>query len=274
MIFHNRFPFAFILLMLVWILPGDLIGQDHGELKAHLIAHRGGVVDEQRAENSASAIREAVERGYWMLEVDLRKSGDGRIIVHHDPTFEKDYGDSRAVATMDWDEINDLGSKKEGHRPLLFEEVAQMVEGRANLMLDVKGNDYGEDFYKKIEQILNQYNLLQETLILSGSEAQTYFKNKGSLSVDFKTLIQESKRGVDVKNVYHLFELGSNLDQSMIKKADELGVKVVAAINIFRYQQAGIDIWEGARLDVERLMALGVRYYQVDSFYEPLFHPE
>lgn len=272
MILINHFKISAVLLMIFLFLPEHLLGQENGELKANLIAHRGGVVDEQRAENSASAIEEAIHRGYRMLEVDLRKSRDGRIVVHHDPTFESDYGYSGAVEEMDWGEIQQLRSKKDGHRPLLFEEVAHRVEGRAGLMLDVKGNDYGDDYYKKIEQVLNRYNLLLDTFILSGSEAQEFFKNKASLSAGFDTLIEESKKGVEVNNVYHLFELGSNLDRSMIEKANELDVTVVAAINVFRYRQADEDVWEAARDDINRLMDLGVRYYQVDSFYEPLFY--
>ncbi|NBC02510.1 MAG: hypothetical protein GVY20_02280 [Bacteroidetes bacterium] len=272
MILISHFKILATLLMILMFLPGHLHGQEQGELNANLIAHRGGVVDEQRAENSASAIEEAIQRGYRMLEVDLRMSRDGKIVVHHDPTFDSDYGHPGAVAEMTWSEIKELRSKKDGHRPLLFEEVAQKSAGRVGLMLDIKGNDYGEDYYKEIEQILVQQNLLSNTFVLSGSEAQAYFKNKASLSAGFDRLMEESKNGVDVKNVYHLFELGSNLDQSMIEKANELGVTVVAAINVFRYQQAGTDVWEGARQDVERLMDLGVRYYQVDSFYEPLFY--
>ncbi|MDZ7717199.1 MAG: glycerophosphodiester phosphodiesterase family protein [Balneolaceae bacterium] len=271
---YNRFQISAVLLMFLLILPGHLFGQENGELEANLIAHRGGVVDEHRAENSASAMEEAIHRGYRMLEVDLRKTRDGRIIVQHDPTFEKDYEHSGAVAEMHWSEIKQLRSKKDGHRPLLFEEVVQKVEGQAGLMLDVKGNHYGEDYYKKIEQILDRYDLLSDTFVLSGSEAQAYFKNKVSLSADFEKLIEERNNGVDVKHVYHLFDLGSNLDESMIKKANELGVTVVAAINVFRYRQAGTDVWEGARQDVDRLMVLGVRYYQIDSFYEPLFYAE
>ncbi|MCG2590146.1 glycerophosphodiester phosphodiesterase [Rhodohalobacter sulfatireducens] len=272
MILFNRFKISPLLLTILLILPGHLHGQENGELKANLIAHRGGVVDEHRAENSASAIKEAIKRGYRMLEVDLRKSRDGRIVVHHDPTFESDYGYSGAVAEMDWSEIKELRSKKDGHRPLLFEEVAKLAEGQVGLMLDVKGNDYGKDYYQKIEQILVRFNLLLDTFILSGSEAQSYFKNKASLSAGFDKLIEQSKKGVDVKNLYHLFELGSNLDHAMIEKANELGVTVVAAINVFRYRQADEDVWDAARDDIERLMDLGISYFQVDSFYEPLFY--
>ena len=35
-----------------------------------LIAHRGGVVNERIIENNLASIEAAVERGYWMLEVN------------------------------------------------------------------------------------------------------------------------------------------------------------------------------------------------------------
>ena len=36
------------------------------------IAHRGGVVDEQRSENSIKALNEAIQRGYTHVEIDAR----------------------------------------------------------------------------------------------------------------------------------------------------------------------------------------------------------
>jgi hypothetical protein len=47
-----------------------------------LIAHRGGIVDESHAENSPGSIEAAIKRGYWMLEVDIRRTRDGEPILH------------------------------------------------------------------------------------------------------------------------------------------------------------------------------------------------
>lgn len=262
----NQIQSSVLLLIILLILPGHLCGQEKQKRKGHLIAHRGGIVDESRSENSRPAIEEAILRGYWMLEIDLWETSDARVIVHHDPTFKKDYNDSRAVADMEWDEIRELRSSKDGSRPLLFEEVAQMASSKINLMLDVKGNDFGDSFYREIERILNEYDLLSDTFVLSGAEAQDYFLDKASLSVGFEDLIEAAETGEDVSLRYHLFELGSNLEEDMINKAYTLGVKVVAAINVFRYQQMpGGDTWHAARQDIDRLMNLGVEYFQVDS---------
>ena len=56
-----------------------------------LIAHRGGVVDTTRVENNVDAIEEAIARNYFMLEVDIRESRDGQLVVHHDSTFSRFY---------------------------------------------------------------------------------------------------------------------------------------------------------------------------------------
>ena len=49
-----------------------------------LIAHRGGVVDSARAENSLPALEEAARHGFNMVEVDLRVTKDGVLIINHD----------------------------------------------------------------------------------------------------------------------------------------------------------------------------------------------
>src|SRR5688572_16882286 len=60
-----------------------LMPPNFGDYK--LIAHRGGVVEDKNPENSPSAIEEAISRGYWMIEVDIRETKDGIAIAQHDP---------------------------------------------------------------------------------------------------------------------------------------------------------------------------------------------
>lgn len=54
-----------------------------------LIAHRGGVVDSLTAENSMQALQQAVQKGYWMVEVDLRLTKDSILVTHHDRDFKR-----------------------------------------------------------------------------------------------------------------------------------------------------------------------------------------
>lgn len=71
--------------------------------KVTLIAHRGGVVEGGFSENSINSLEAAIERGYKYVEVDIRKSKDGVILVQHDPTFKRFYGVDRIVSDMNWD---------------------------------------------------------------------------------------------------------------------------------------------------------------------------
>ena len=237
----------------------------------YLIAHRGGVVDKDHAENSRAAVISAIEQGYWMLEVDIRETRDSRAILQHDSDFTRYYNDSRAVSEMSWDEIRQLESSVDGERPILFREVAKLAAGRTRLMLDVKGNEFSDTFYREIEEALVEYDLLESVYVLSGRQAQEYFSEQTSHSANFERVMEAAEAGEEVNRKYHLFELASNLNEEMIRQADKLGVTVVAAVNEFRYVQAGEDVWEGAKRDVNRLLELGVKHYQIDSVYEPLF---
>jgi hypothetical protein len=257
-------------LLLGLLIMQSVSAQEHISRQLVLIAHRGGIVDSLHAENSLAAASEAIRRGYLMLEVDLRETADGRAILQHDADFNRYYNHPGLVAEMTWDEIKALKSSIDGTRPMLFSEAAAIVAGKAALMLDIKGNDYSDPFYREVGDALREYGLMESTFILGGNQAKMHFP-EASHSTGFDNLIKAAENGEDVSRKYHLFMLASQLDQEMVRKASDLGVTVVAAVNVFRYRMAGQDVMEYARRDIERLLALNVRYFQIDSVYEPFF---
>ena len=104
--------------------------------RIRMIAHRGGVVSDAVIENNVTAIEEAVRRGYWMVEVDVRQSLDNVPIVHHDADFKRYYGDARKVAKLTWSQISKLRATPGNERPLTFDEYLSAVDGRMRIMLD------------------------------------------------------------------------------------------------------------------------------------------
>ncbi len=64
-----------------------------------VIAHRGA--SQAAPENTVAAFRRAAEMGADMVELDVRRSADGRLVVHHDPHLT----DGRAVAATQADEL-------------------------------------------------------------------------------------------------------------------------------------------------------------------------
>src|SRR5690606_38159484 len=93
------------------------------------------------------SIQAAIDRGYWMIEVDIRRTKDGEPIIHHDQDFKRFYGNLEKVADLTWTEIGRLKASPGGTSPLHFRYVCKMCDGKIRLMLDIKGNDHQESFY-------------------------------------------------------------------------------------------------------------------------------
>ncbi len=233
---------------------------------AKLIAHRGGVVDDKRPENSLAALEEAIHRGYWMVEMDLQESKDGRLVVHHDD-FLKSFGEKRWPREMTWEEIRKLRAAEDGSRPLEFAEYAAASKGRVRLMVDTKGPSHPLRFYKEMERILAGNGLLESAYFIGTEEARRYFKGKARVSVEARGKLQQlAEAGEPVSQLYFLFEHGATLDRDGIDLARRLGVPAVVSINEFHY--AGQDSMEAAHADIVRLAALGLTRFQIDSVYD------
>lgn len=72
-----------------------------------LVAHRGGA--RLAPENTMEAFRQAVE--LWeadILELDVRLTADGELVVIHDETVDRTTDGSGAVGHLAWDEVREL----------------------------------------------------------------------------------------------------------------------------------------------------------------------
>lgn len=239
--------------------------------RVRLIAHRGGVVDAQRAENTPGAIEAAIARGYWMVELDVRESLDGRLVVHHDPDFERFYGDQRLLADLPWSEIRQLRTTPGNERPPEFHELAALCRGKLRVMLDTKPPEHGPAFYAAMEKSLRDNGLLKTAYAIGTDESRAFFTGKCLVGVDRKRLRAAVARGESVAKLYFLFEHGRDLDRETVTLARRLGVPVVASVNIFHYEDT--DHRTAAPADIARLRRLGVTEFQIDSVYEEFLSP-
>jgi len=242
-------PFLPVLMMNVW-----------------LIAHRGGVVDDARPENSAAALQEAIRRGYRMVETDVDESRDGRLVVHHG-SFQWSYGDPNTPAALTWERIQALRARQDGSRPLEFREYAARLKGRIRIMIDTKGTSHPAGFYDSMERTLRENALLDDAWFIGLEEARRHFKGKARVSISAGGLRKALEAGEPVARLYFLFERGRKLDGETIELASRAGVPVVASINEFHYSSLH-DPLQAAEADIQRLRRLGVVIFQIDSIYE------
>ena len=101
-----------------------------------LYAHRG-LHNVERAENSMSAFRAAVEAGYGM-ELDIRLSKDGKLVVFHDDTLNRVAGIDGKVIDFTAEELAEMSLNGTSDGVPLFEDVLKMVDGRAPILVEIK----------------------------------------------------------------------------------------------------------------------------------------
>lgn len=232
------------------------------------IAHRGGVVSEQFAENSPASLEEAVKRGYLMIEVDVRESKDGVLVVQHDPDFVRFYGVRRNVADMTWAEISQLRARPGDTRPMTFRELCERAKGRLRLMIDTKEPSHSEAFYRETESAMRDNGLLESAYFIGTVEARRWFRDKARISATAEELRAFAARGEPVGRRYFPFEWGTMTKES-VDWAMSQGIPVVPSINTFHYRD-GDPIARGSA-DIRKLQTWGVTEFQIDSVYEPVF---
>jgi glycerophosphoryl diester phosphodiesterase len=102
-----------------------------------IIAHRGASGYEK--ENTISSFKKALELKSDMIEFDLRKTKDGKIIVFHDEKIGKKY-----IRNMDYNEV-----KKDSMCEVpLFIQVLKILKGKIFLDIHIKEDGYQDEIIK------------------------------------------------------------------------------------------------------------------------------
>lgn len=259
-----------ILLLIIVFLFARCNSSNENMSKHILIAHRGGVVDSLRHENSLAAAQEALRRGYKMLEVDIRETADEKAVLNHNPNLNRYYNCPKLVSDLTWEEIKRLKSDVDNSHPVSFDMIAKIVAGKAGLMLDIKGDNFSPSFYKEIESALQKYGLMESVIILGGEQAKRNLPD-ACHCIGYEDFIRVTKNGQVNSGRYYLFMIASQIDLSIVKIASEHRVPIIAAVNEFRYKMDGEDITLGAINDIKRLHNLGVSMFQIDSKYDFYF---
>lgn len=86
-----------------------------------VVAHRGDPVS--ATENTLPALRRAVADGARLVEIDVRLTADGEVVLMHDATTERIWGDPRPVAEQTLAELRSLAIEDGTGVPTLAEAL-------------------------------------------------------------------------------------------------------------------------------------------------------
>ena len=110
-----------------------------------VIAHRGVV--SEAPENTLPAISKAIELGCAIVEIDLRYTSDGEVVLVHDATLERTTDGTGSVSGKTVAELKrlDAGARRgpsfQGTRIPTLKEAIELARGRIQLYLDLKETD-------------------------------------------------------------------------------------------------------------------------------------
>ncbi|RYP90708.1 hypothetical protein DL770_003173 [Monosporascus sp. CRB-9-2] len=112
------------------------------------IAHRG--YSAVAPENTIEAFRRAAEAGAHAFETDLRLSRDGVVVLMHDASLKRTFGEDSKVRDHDWSYLSQLRTLRKPHQPMarlvdLLEYMNESGLEQIWVMFDIKRDgDPGE----------------------------------------------------------------------------------------------------------------------------------
>jgi glycerophosphoryl diester phosphodiesterase len=98
------------------------------------IGHRGAAG--HAPENTLRSVAKALELGVDLVEVDVQRSRDGRLVVIHDKLVDRTTDGRGYVTDLSFEELRRLDAG-DGQKIPCLEEVLSLVDDRAGIMLEI-----------------------------------------------------------------------------------------------------------------------------------------
>jgi glycerophosphoryl diester phosphodiesterase len=111
------------------------------------ISHRGEHL--QHPENTIPAFLEAIRVGADFVEVDVRTTSDGKLVLSHDATVDRRTDGKGRVDSMTFEQIEALDAGA-GARIPTFDQVLDLARGKIGIYVDIK-NASASDLVSHIE---------------------------------------------------------------------------------------------------------------------------
>lgn len=145
--------------LLVSCAPTVLADENPARLVKQIVAHRGSSVD--RPENTLASTRRAIEVGATAVEVDVRTTKDGVLVLSHDATLDHATNGSGKINDKTLVEIQqlDAGTKFDpkfaGERVPTLTQVLTLCKDKIDVLLDLKEN--GDEYDRKVTELVKAH---------------------------------------------------------------------------------------------------------------------
>lgn len=202
-----------------------------------VVSHRG---DWRNApENSLQAIRNCIDMGVDMVEIDLKKTKDGHLVLMHDRLINRTMNGKGNAEDYTLAELKAMNLKngagcKTRHKIPTFEEVMLLCKGK--IMVNV---DKGYDYFKEAYAILEKTGTVDQCVMKASLPYDKVKAENGEVldKMIFMPVVNLHKEGAEAiidSYLEHMkpaaFELVFDNDgpevQRLIKKVHDSGAKI------------------------------------------------
>ena len=141
-----------------------------GARRPLIVAHRGGVVAANAPENSLAAIQLAALHGYDMVELDVRETKDGTLVLFHGlggGSLLADCGIHAAVEDLTAGELARMRYRGSTEPIAAFADALELCASLGlGVMLDLKARDPSPAYLNRIVDLLHETKLDRSTVTI------------------------------------------------------------------------------------------------------------
>ena len=210
-----------------------------------IIAHRGS--HSNVPENTLAAYEKAIKEGADYVEIDLRSTKDGHLVIMHDESVTKMTGKKALVKDLSYSEIKDLKIKPvrekdtTTYRVADFASALNLCKGRINIYLDFKDADVATAY-----RLIKEAGMQNSVVVYLNKEEQYGQWKKVAPHIPLMASLPEKMNDIQLNNF--LDEVHLNVVDNAYN-ADELSLMHKRKIEVWLDVQSkdeGPAKWEQA----------------------------
>lgn len=218
--------------------------------EVQITAHRGS--SRMAPENTLAAVEAAIEEMADYVELDVQMTKDGVMVLSHDATLKRVAGVNRTIASLTWEELQDLdvGSwfspEFAGERIPRLEEILEFCRGKINLNIEIKNVGKDSPMPEEVARMIRERGM--ETQCVVTSTSLGYLER-------IKLLVPEIRTGYILSAAYGDFYFNEKADFISIR-ASFVNRQVVERAH---EKGMGVHAWTvNAKSEMERMRVMGV----------------
>jgi len=154
-----------LLLTGMTLMPADEVKT---QKRIIVIAHRGA--HRRAPENTLKAIEHAIELGCDYVEVDVRTTRDGVMVLMHDSSVDRTTGGKGKVADLTYAEIQQI-TVGESEKIPTFDEALKLSRGKIKIYIDHKEASVAE-----VVAAVERHKMVEDVIVYSSPEGLREFK--------------------------------------------------------------------------------------------------